>query len=330
MQTSAAVFIGAGFSHVAGLPLTKELFQTAGYASSSRQLRHMQQVIDTWSAWRLDHPNGSPDEFFFAVYKGRVLIPGVPWGYVIEALATILSQPVGKWAGRNVRYANRLTRKLRCPEHVAFWSTVLNAYSISGVLTTNYDLLAEGGLRHRRMRRPPRPGFNYAGLPFPQVLKGTAQPFSIQNQLRTVSLDPNGVPLCKLHGSLNWAEGATEIDLFQDCRAAFRSPTKVRLVPPLHEIDTPDWLNPVWQAATRVLKSVHILIACGYSFPAYDVSVRRLFVDSLEANGNLHSVHIVDPNAATLKSVFVEEFGFRGHIDLYSNLADFIKLFQRS
>jgi hypothetical protein len=65
------------------------------------------------------------------------------------------------------------------PEHNAFWELVLSHFALSAVVTTNYDLLAERGLRHRPMQRPKRPGIHYGGLIRPKILKGTALPFSV-------------------------------------------------------------------------------------------------------------------------------------------------------
>ena len=45
---------------------------------------------------------------------------------------------------------------------------------LQAVITFNYDLLIERGLRHLQMRRG-RPGIYYGGFPRPQVLKGLAQ-----------------------------------------------------------------------------------------------------------------------------------------------------------
>lgn len=328
MLTKAAVFLGAGFSHIAGLPLTGQLMNTQGFASSAKQLRHITQVIDTWRAWLFTHPGGSPDEFFQEVYAGQLLLPGVPWPYVVETLATILSQPVGtaNWAGYNVRYANRLTRPLDCMEHIAFWSALLSSANLKGVITTNYDLLVERGLRHRPTKRPRRPGFFYGGLPFPQTLMGNAQPFSVQEQLRTVTLFPNGVPLCKLHGSLNWASQTDSLMLFQDCRPAFKTLTNVMIVPPLHEKSIPSWLQPVWSCANMVLTSVETLVVCGYSFPHYDEAILNLVAEAININKRLDSVHVIDPNGHQVATVLKARIGFAGKVEVYLSLNAYIEL----
>jgi hypothetical protein len=53
--------------------------------------------------------------------------------------------------------------------HTAFRAILSAEAVLAGVVTTNYDTLAERVLRHRPMVRDPEPGFYYRGLPRPRT-----------------------------------------------------------------------------------------------------------------------------------------------------------------
>ena len=130
-------------------------------------------------------------------------------------VAAILATPLPRDRGAyQFRYAGRITRPVNVPEHKAFWDLVLSRLAISAVVTTNYDLLVERGLRHRPMQRPKRPGIYYGGLIRPQVLTGTTLPFSVTKPERLVELEGT-IPLYKLHGSLNWGLEAGALSFYQ-------------------------------------------------------------------------------------------------------------------
>jgi len=52
----------------------------------------------------------------------------------------------------------------RCDSHLAFWREVLGKAGHVAAITTNYDILIERGLRHRRMTRVFGPGCYYGGF----------------------------------------------------------------------------------------------------------------------------------------------------------------------
>jgi hypothetical protein len=54
-----AVILGAGFSHVGGLPLTRDLFDIRGdipRSQSTSAQRNHEQVVLAYSRWRTDNP----------------------------------------------------------------------------------------------------------------------------------------------------------------------------------------------------------------------------------------------------------------------------------
>jgi hypothetical protein len=293
-----AVILGAGFSYIAGLPLAKDLFDSEFFLPSNAAERRFAAVLKSWRAWQSMHPEHGPEQFLTGIYRSPKIGP-VPWSWATEMVAAILATPLPHDRGPyQTRYAGRITRPVNVPQHNAFWDVLLSRFHISGVVTTNYDLLAERGLRHQPMRRPERPGFYYGGLSRPQVLKGTALPFSVAKAEREVEL-VGAIPLYKLHGSLNWGLQRGVLSLYQDSRPAFRHGGDAQIVPPILEKEAPSWLANVWNEARQALASCSTWIVCGYSLPIYDRSISQLFVDAAEG-GSVTQIILVDPNSQML------------------------------
>jgi SIR2-like domain len=185
-------------------------------------------------------------------------------------------------------------------DHEAFWTLVCSRFRVTAVVTTNYDLLVERGLRHRSMRSSDRPGMYYGGLGRPQVLKGTALPFSAAKPERFIELEGN-IPLYKLHGSLNWGLEAGALRLYQDLRPAFRHGGDAQIVPPVVEKEAPSWLLGVWDGARQALASCSTWLVCGYSLPSYDRAITQLVADAGTAGAPTRIV-LMDPHATELAS----------------------------
>ena len=273
---SSICILGAGFSHVAGLPLASDLFTSQVYAASDAALRRHTAVWNDYRAW--DSERGEPAELYLTrLYSQRKTWNGAKlWECAVELLGAVLATPrkVDR-AATSARYLGRITSPVRNDIHDEFWRRVLESTKLRGVVTTNYDILAERGLRHRPMQRPPRPGVHYGGFPRPQVLKGQASPFTTTLDLRQVEL-AGSVPVFKLHGSLNWGHSASQIVMYQDLRPAFRRGGDAAILPPTAAKITPPWLSGVWDEARQALSKAGIWIVVGYSLPAYDTDVRDL------------------------------------------------------
>ena len=154
----------------------------------------------------------------------------------------------------------------RCDSHLAFWREVLGKAVHVAAITTNYDILIERGLRHRRMTRVFGPGCYYGGIPKPQLLRGTQLPWAYQGNY--IELE-GAVPVYKLHGSLNWSRVGDGLELFQDLRPAFRSGGDAAIIPPVPEKEIPAWLQPVWSSAEEELArarfGLFVGIRCHYT-----------------------------------------------------------------
>ena len=293
-----AVILGAGFSYVAGLPLAKDLFDCEFFIPSKAAEDRFETVLQNWRAWQSTHPEHGPEQFLTEIYRSPK-IGAVPWPWATEMVAAVLATPLPHDRGAyQARYAGRITRPVNVPEHDAFWDIVLSCFALVAVVATNYDLLAERGLRHRPMRRPKRPGIHYGGLIRPQVLKGTALPFSVTKPERQIELE-GGIPFYKLHGSLNWGLETGVLSLYQDNRPAFRHGSDAQIVPPVLEKEAPSWLVQVWNGAREALASCSTWIVCGYSLPIYDQAIIQLFIDAAAAR-SVTQIILLDPNAHVL------------------------------
>jgi hypothetical protein len=295
---ATALILGAGFSFVAGLPLAKDLFDGEYFVPSKAAEKRYEAVLQSWRAWRSIRPDQGPEEFLTEIYQSPKIGP-VPWSWATEMVAAILATPLPHDRGPyQIRYANRITRPVNVPRHNAFWDVLLSNFHISAVVTTNYDLLIERGLRHRPTQRPKRPGFYYGGLHRPQILKGTALPFSVAKAEREIELN-GSIPLYKLHGSLNWGLSRGLLALDQDNRPAFRHRGDTQIVPPIFEKQTPSWLRNVWDEAGYALASCSTWIVCGYSLPIYDHLIAQLFADAAKQQ-HLTEIILLDPNSQNL------------------------------
>jgi hypothetical protein len=301
MKTS--VILGAGFSYVAGLPLAKDLFDSATFIFSKAAEKRHNEVWNVFDQWRKDNPNFGPEQFLQSVYENP-LQSRIPWGWAVELVGATLASPRGNDIPvvRNRRYAGQLTKPLNNIDHEQFWNIIFRHGNVTSVLTFNYDLLAEREIRHRQFVKKPRPGFYYGGFPRPQICIGNQAPFSVQKPERKVELT-GLIPLYKLHGSLNWAKNQHKIEMYTDMRPAFRSGGDALIVPPAPEKKVPGWLHSVWAGSENALVHSDRWIVCGYSLPPYDYVARELF-ERAAREGTVKQVIILDPNSKSLKKIW--------------------------
>ena len=281
-KRSLVCFLGAGFSYAAGVPLARDLFESPYVlALSDQRERRFRQVIDAYQARKHQSPMLHAEEFLGEIYERHLRQKTPMWSWAVEYICAVIASAgtPPPSMNRNPRYSNRINRPSIRPAHQAFWQTILDRFDSVAVVTTNYDILIEQGLRHRPMKRPPSPGCFYGGLPRPQLLKGAAQPFSAWSPDREIEMT-GAIPVYKLHGSLSWSLSGEKITAYQDLRSAFRNRGDAAIIPPIPDKEIPVWLRPIWEGAHTALSESDVWVICGYSVPAYDVSVRNLLEDS--------------------------------------------------
>jgi hypothetical protein len=182
--------------------------------------------------------------YLLDLYNNILVRPSPPFSWAVELVAASLATPRGTDArSTNPRHGVRILNPSHCTERTAFWRTVLNLFGSTAAITTNYDLLIERSLRHRPMKRGFGTGCYYGGLLRPQILKGSALPFTVHEPRRCWVELSESTPVYKLHGSLNWACGKVQLELYQDLRPAFRKGGDAAIVPPFPEKKVPSWFQ---------------------------------------------------------------------------------------
>jgi hypothetical protein len=337
-----ALILGAGWSAAAGYALARELITGPLYVATPAAQARAHAVLRTFASWSALNPNGPAEVFLAEVFAGRIQCtptkeaptlfdadggPPLPWSWAVETVQLRLSQraPVDapeesralalvypRRHANRLRYSANLALPANSAPHTAFIRTVLAAGAeLAGVVTTNYDTLAERVLRHRPMRRDPEPGFHYGGLPRPQHVHGHLpwDRFDSHFSGRIGEIELTGtVPVCKLHGSLNWQRRGTEIGLYRDQRLAYRYGGTAAIIPPTAEKQAEPWLSSVWTAAEAILTTSQTWIVVGYSLPAYDHAIRDLLRRAARG-GTAQTVVVHDPRAAELAPQWCELTG---------------------
>ena len=301
-RSTTCCIVGAGYSFIAGLPLAKDLLSTAVAVFSRSAEKRFEKVREDYAAWQKENPEGATEQYLSYLFEMELRLGGPPFEWAVELVAAVLATPrATDLRPITGRYGGRLTRPSWCCLHTYFWSILMSFFTDISVVTTNYDLLIERSLRHKRMKRLFGPGFYYGGIPQPQVLKGTAQPFTVTNPQCFITLDGT-IPVYKLHGSLNWSIENEELRLYQDMRPAFRHGGKAAIIPPIPEKIVPSWLTSVWTSAEHHLTSADVWFVCGYSLPEYDTAVCNLFKKALGQGSK--KIFLLDPKSEILKEKF--------------------------
>ena len=303
---SVCCIIGAGYSFVAGLPLARDLLTSDLAVVSKSAAQRFQWVWGDYARWQQGNPSRGPEEYLADLYRDPASWePTHPcFSWAVELVAVALATPRGRDVNSvSPRYGPCITWPSRCAIHTAFWATVRTAFDDVAAVTTNYGLLIERSLRHRPMMRGFGPGFYYGGLIRPQVLKGTALPFTVTNPQRFVKLTGT-IPVYKLHGSLNWARIGSSLELYQDMRPAFRHGGDAAIVPPASDKQTPSWLRPVWEEAEKKLSDSDCWIVCGYSLPSYDVGIERTLKRAAKFKTGIGRIFILDPFSEHLRDKY--------------------------
>lgn len=283
------LFLGAGFSSIAGVPLARDLFNEDPIVDRVTRQRLIDRVLIRWKNWR-DMNNGAPEEYLAYLQNSSAR----NWSDAVWYVGLVIALKMGQvqYVGmKPTIIKHNLDRTTAEPVYEAFWSAIFRRTMNVAVLTTNYDILAERGLRIQPRPRVPRPGFHYgSGV---EALAGGGYPSYSHIQKITVS---GSVPLLKLHGSISWSFRNGQLIRYHDCRPAIRGDAAI--VAPVAEKSLPEYLSDTWKLAASVLSSSETWIFIGYSLPEYDELIHKLL-----RNNSSHNpvVHIFDPQASVTK-----------------------------
>jgi hypothetical protein len=265
-----AIILGAGFSAPVGYPLAAQIFDEFPQVDRMKRQQLVSAVRSDWLRWKAEK-GGMPEEYLAYLEQFEK-------DRTVDGRFTLASQYVAlhiAWRTGDVRLVGgqwRLVRhqlSLQAPGmHEAFWNQVLAVDPAPTVITTNYDILAERGLRTGPMARPRRPGFRYGSEPTP--LEGRGFPLYPGE-----GLVANGrSKLLKLHGSISWAATSGGFVPYADCRPAVKG--EAFIVAPTKAKRIPAQLEGIWQLAEESLKEADKWLVVGYSLPAYDEAMQQL------------------------------------------------------
>jgi hypothetical protein len=296
----AACIVGAGYSYVAGLPLASQLFSKDLTVASESSLKRIQAVWDDYDAWHVSNPKLNAEQYLQELFlheEKSIISSRPPFAHAVELIALALSTPLKTgFQAQNPRYASRITQPAGVESHIRLWKTLFSLISEVKVITTNYDLLIERAIRHRGSRKFAT-NFYYGGFPKPQYLKRTPRPLDWSDSRNHIKID-GGVPIYKLHGSLNWLQDVSNLKMFIDHRPAFKQGNRAAIIPPVTEKQTPTWLQSVWSEAEDDLSKSEVWIVCGYSLPKYDLTINEMLTRS--AKHNVKQIYILDPYSNSL------------------------------
>jgi len=174
------------------------------------------------------------------------------------------------------------------------------------IITTNYDICIECSLFNIGLKT--NPCFTVWEL-------DNKEKHSIHSNLYA----NDGIPVMKLHGSVNWFEenipssgflglgnNINQVDyedgnqyiipsIYSSIYDFIRPPV---IIPPSFlkpELKGP--LNIIWKAAAEKLKHANLIVFVGYSFPMTDTEMMYFFASSLTDNSIIRSIVLIDPNA---------------------------------
>jgi hypothetical protein len=287
------VFLGAGFSSAAGLPVASALFGGSVPVTRSKARKSFAALLTKWKEWRHNHPSGSAEEWLDHLYRSDQSEFTLALAFIRARLAGL--DPLTENRRGTAWYREGITRRTRCTAHLDFWRA-LSGLRLKGVVTTNYDILAEQSLRDCSLRRG-APNCYYGGFPRPQFVKRKR---NVVGKITEIIELTGSIPLLKIHGSLNWSLRNGEIQIDEDLGAAIRRLEPSALVPPLSGKSRPDWLEPVWRRAREVMAGADVWIICGYAAQAYDRQVSTDLLMTAAETRNRKIVYVSDLEPGTV------------------------------
>ena len=280
-----AVILGAGFSAVADVPLASQLFEGWPEVDGITRRKLVDRVVTRWEDWRSRY-NGATEEYLAELactspkdFHEAAWFIGLTVALRMGQLQTV---------GANLKIIKHNLDRTSVRELEDFWTVLFGARTDVSVVTTNFDILAERGLRHVPRPRAKRPGFHYGFGP--EGLEGGGYPsYSHIQKISTGGY----VPLLKLHGSVSWSMREGRLVKYHDCRPAIRGDAAI--IAPIVEKTVPTYLESTWTAAKECLCRAGTWIVVGYSLPYYDQAVWAL----LREAANLDTaIHVFDPAPA--------------------------------
>ena len=298
-----ALILGAGFSAVADVPLASQLFNGRPEVDRVTRRKLVDRVVTRWNAWRSRY-HGAVEQYLAELASTNAKeYHDAAW---FIGLSVALRMGQLRMVGSNLKITKHNLDRTSHPELEKFWTVLFGTRTDVSVITTNFDVLAERGLRHVPRPRAKRPGFHYGFGP--ESLEGGGYPsYSHIQKIRI----RGHVPLLKIHGSVSWSVRNGKLVKYHDCRPAIRGDAAI--VAPIVEKSIPNYLEPTWMAAKEHLSRTGTWIVVGYSLPHYDQAVRALLLEAVKPDT---AIHVFDPDTAVASRFRDLTLNVRSHPEL--------------
>jgi len=284
------ILLGAGFSKWAlDLPLASQLFDFKITPFGVREATKTIKVARTKKNWDTENPNEPAEKFIADALTRHDINKKLVLWYIVRRL----SEPfiwVDRYAFGKRRHVlmvdeNRKFEIDGVRKAQSFISNIRIVKRVSGIVTTNYDLLIEYALGTR--------GYNYGVQG--QRLSGRGA-YPVSQWIKPVILSGD-ISIAKMHGSLSWDENG----YYTDGRRGLTG--NALIVAPTPEKEPSELLRYHWNLAEQILNKTSDLIVFGFAFNPYDMAVLKL----LQSFGqNLRRVLLIDiyPKIDSAKSLW--------------------------
>lgn len=269
---------GAGFSKWAlDLPLANQLFDFQITPFGVREATKLVKVKRTKDNWDAKNPNEPTEKFIADALTRHDINKEIVLWYIVRRL----SEPFiwhDKYGNRTRRHVLMVDERRKFEidgvrKAQSFISNLIAAKQISGIITTNYDLLLEYSLGTK--------GYNY-GIRDQKLTGRGAYPVS--EWQKPIILSGN-ISIAKIHGSLSWDENGH----YTDGRRGLTG--NALIVAPTPEKKPSELLKSHWALANQILSNTTDLVVFGFAFNPYDVAVLNLLHSSGQ---NLRRVLLID------------------------------------
>jgi hypothetical protein len=300
-----SVVLGAGFSCHTGFPLTRDLFNTTELPDSISDTARAchDRVARTYQNWVASTGKTDAELWLLGLYKDKHGASEVGFDEAVRfAMARLVDLPPGDW--RTMPYMYGITCSVANLVHREFWAGLRRCSNLKHVVTMNYDILAEQGLKEHYSDHRTAPVCHYGGFPAHQFVRkmlDVRKPNIAGQRYEDVELGSE-ITIYKMHGSINWCDEPHGFKIHDDVRGVFRAGSKhgqLAIVPPIPGKDGPPWLTKVWEYAGNGLRASRTWIVCGYSMPDYDDALREFFREAAAGITSLE-IFILDPNSSAL------------------------------
>jgi hypothetical protein len=309
MHTTSLI-LGAGFSYSSGLPLTNQLFDELPRPSADNKnlLAMYANVKKEWEKWKALNRN-SPELWLKELYLNSYSNQQISYADASDfVMARVTNIPI-KY-GKNGAYYYGISTSIKNEQHQAFWKIIRMKFNVKSVITTNYDIVIEQGLRERYSTDSndrQAPDCRYGGFPhsFEQKIKITT---NVTKKLYREDILKGDIEVFKLHGSINWVKEPHAFKIHDDVRAVYRINRKLGkpdIIPPMEEKLKPSWAHMVWEYAEKRLVESSIWFVCGYSMADYDLAIKDMMRKASQNKKNL-LLYLSDPFANDLEKKWRE------------------------